>query len=467
MEHINSFGFRNFGQLDLGDRRRTKRLVKLADQLHRHPGGTLPDKFSEPCDLRALYRLVNCPKVTHQVIMNGHTAATRELIATLPATTVVILHDATELDYTTRTKVRPQLGQIGQGTHRGYICHNSLAVRADSGETLGLLSQILHHRADVPAEETVTEKRQRESRESRLWVKGARDCGAAPAGVRYVDVSDSLSDTFEYMAFEVGQQRLFVLRVRENRKLEKPVAGQRYLLPAARALPAMTTREVKICGTEKRQERIAMVQIAFAPVRVAVPSKHHGEYPKVPLDLWVVRVWETNPPVGEEAMEWILLTNFAVETEADVQECVGWYQRRPIIEEYHKGQKTGCGIETFQFEKIERLEPAIALVSAVATTLLRLRDAARAPDADRRAATEVVAAEYVEVLTAHYRKRLSATPTIKAFYMHVARLGGHQNRKSDGFPGWITLWRGWMKLQSMVDGYRAAQKKNRPKCGKT
>jgi hypothetical protein len=42
---------------------------------------------------------------------------------------------------------------------------------------------------------------------------------------------------------------------------------------------------------------------------------------------------------------------------------------------------------------------------------------------------------------------------VKAFYMHVARLGGHQNRKADGFPGWITLWRGWMKLQAMVDGY--------------
>jgi hypothetical protein len=40
-----------------------------------------------------------------------------------------------------------------------------------------------------------------------------------------------------------------------------------------------------------------------------------------------------------------------------------------------------------QFEKIERLEPAIALISAVATTLLRVRDAARAPDAETRPAS--------------------------------------------------------------------------------
>jgi hypothetical protein len=60
------------------------------------------------------------------------------------------------------------------------------------------------------------------------------------------------------------------------------------------------------------------------------------------------------------------------------------------------------------------------------------------------------------VLAKYYGARLGSEPSVWKFYMHVARLGGHQNRKGDGFPGWITLWRGWMRLQSMVDGYRAA-----------
>jgi len=129
--------------------------------------------------------------------------------------------------------------------------------------------------------------------------------------------------------------------------------------------------------------------------------------------------------------------------------------------------KTGCAIESLQFEKIERLEPAIALISAVGTTLLRLRDAARAPDAATRPATAVVDPVYVDVVAAHCGKGLGPRPVVKAFYMHVARLGGHQNRKCDGFPGWITLWRGWMKLQAMVDGYKAARLKNTVTCGKT
>ena len=32
----------------------------------------------------------------------------------------------------------------------------------------------------------------------------------------------------------------------------------------------------------------------------------------------------------------------------------------------------------------------------------------------------------------------------------LGRLGGHQNRPSDGMPGWMTLWRGWSQLQIMV-----------------
>jgi transposase-like protein len=462
-----SFGRSDFGHVDLGDRRRTRRLVSLVEQLCRHPGGTLPDKLNRPPDLRAFYRLMNRPEATHEVLMDSHAAATRQRICAADAAVVLQLHDATELDFTTKTTLLDHLGQIGQGTRRGYVCHNSLAVRADTGETLGLLSQILHHRADVPAGETLAESRAREDRESRLWVRGAAASGPAPAGVLCVDISDSLSDTFEYLAYEVTHERPFVLRAKENRKLVQAVAGQRYLLDAARQLPSGGSHSIQVLGSPQRSGRQTTVQVAFAAVQLAVPTKHQGEYVKRPLDLWVIRVWEPQTPAGEEPLEWILLTNVPVTDYAQAVVRIGWYQRRPIIEELHKGMKTGCAVETMQFEKIERLEPAIAVLSAVATTLLRLRDAARAADADQRPATQVVDAEYVEVLANHYGKRVGPNPSVLTFYKHVARLGGHQNRKGDGFPGWITLWRGWMKLQLMVDGYRAARRKYAASCGKT
>jgi len=472
-----SFAQANFGQLDLGDKRRTRRLVQSAEEMCRHPGGTLPDKLNRPADLRGFYRLMNHPAVTHQVVMDGHAAETRRSIAALGSGTALLLHDGTELDYTNIKSLKEQLSQIGQGTRRGYICHNSLAVRGDTGETLGLTSQILHQRARVPKNEKARQKRQRKDRESRLWVDGAKASGPAPPGVRCVDVSDSLSDTFEYMVFEVTHGRHFVLRARENRRLAEPLARQNHLFEAVRQLPAVGEREVRVheAPPQKtgrnprpgRKARITTAKVAFAPVRIARPGKRLGEYASKSLDLWAVRVWEPATPEGEQPLEWILLTNCPIRTIEEALECIGWYERRWIIEEYHKGMKTGCGIESLQLENIERLEPAIALISAVATTLLRLRDAARAPDAETRPATEVVDPVYVEVMAAHYGKRLGPRPTVKAFYMHVARLGGHQNRKGDGFPGWITLWRGWMKLQSMVDGYQAARRKNTATCGKT
>ena len=51
-----SFGEANFGHCDLGDKRRTARLVKAADQILAHPDKTLPQKFASPKDYRALLR---------------------------------------------------------------------------------------------------------------------------------------------------------------------------------------------------------------------------------------------------------------------------------------------------------------------------------------------------------------------------------------------------------------------------
>jgi hypothetical protein len=368
------------------------------------------------------------------------------------------------LDYTAKHRLGQQMSQIGQGTRRGYICHNSLAVRADTGATLGLTSQILHRRARVPKKESYACRRQRLDRESRLWMKGASESGPAPAGVRCVDVSDSLSDTFEYMAFEFANGRSFVLRQREQRRLAETVAGHNRLLAAVRAQPAVGQRAIVVQASPGRQARKTTVHIAFTPLVLAVPKTTHGDYVHEPLRVWAVRVWEENTPKGEEPLEWILLTNVPVNTVADAHERIGWYEQRWIIEEYHKGLKTGCRIESMQFAAIDRLEPAIAIVAAVATTLLQLRDAARAPGADIRPATDVVEADYVDVLVQHSSGRLSASPTVREFYRYVARLGGHQNRKCDGDPGWLTLWRGWTRLQAMLDGYRARNRK-RTRCG--
>ena len=158
----------------------------------------------------------------------------------------------------------------------------------------------------------------------------------------------------------------------------------------------------------------------------------------------------------------MLLTNEPVHDADDAWCVVGWYERRWIIEEYHKAMKTGCQIEDIQFTAEERLQPAIALLSAVALTLLNLRDASRDEKASTRRATELFSPEYVEVLSIWRYGKLRNELSVHDFFFALARLGGHQNRRGDHRPGWLVLWRGWTKLQCMLDGYLAGKRK---RCG--
>ena len=123
------------------------------------------------------------------------------------------------------------------------------------------------------------------------------------------------------------------------------------------------------------------MSVRAAPILVHRPTTRYGHHGNDPLPMWIVCVREENPPQSEKPIEWMLLTNEPVNTVEDALRVIDWYRARWIIEEYHKAQKTGCDVEKMHFQYEERLQPMIALMSIVALTLLRLRDAARAGDA--------------------------------------------------------------------------------------
>lgn len=461
-----SFGETMFGHAQLGDQRRTKRLVKLTDQLCRHPGGSLPEKLHSPKDLKALYRLCDCDDVTHQRLMDSVRPAVLSTIMQ-DNDTVLILHDGTELDYTSHKSLTGQLGQIGNGHGRGLLCHNSLAVKADSREVVGLANQILHRRVQVPKNETLPQRRARQSRESRLWLLGVAHLSA---DWRLVDVADQGADTFEFLEHEAHSGRRFVIRSHHARKSSvghERSAATSTVHAYARSLPAIGGRSIEVAAQARKGRRPARpahrarLLISAAAIMVHPPHAKHGEHGREPLPMWVVRVWEPHPCKGAKAIEWFLLTNEPVHALADADRVISWYQTRWVIEEFHKAMKTGCQIEELQFTDTERLEPMIALLSTVATTLLNLRAACEQPDAKTRPAHTVIDAAYVEVLSG-WRYREIRKLTVHEFFYALARLGGHQNRRSDKRPGWIVLWRGWTTLQAMLDGAEAIKRK---KCG--
>ena len=128
-----------------------------------------------------------------------------------------------------------------------------------------------------------------------------------------------------------------------------------------------------------------------------------------------------------------------------------------MIEELHKAQKTGCGMELPQFTTRKALEVTIGVLSVVAVQLLRLRDLAR--QAEDRPAGQVVDGPYVEALSLWRWKEVKPDLSAKEFLYALARLGGHLGRKGDRVPGWLVLWRGWMELQRLVEGMLLARLK--------
>ena len=456
MTTVASFGERHFGAALLGHQRRTQCLVRIANQIYRHPGGTLPTKLHEPKDYKAMDRLMNRPETTHAAVLEPHRQDTLQRMRQ-STRTVLVLHDTTELDYSGLRSIA-DLGPIGGGLNRGYLCHNSLAFDPQRHEVLGLANQILHRRRHVGRTESVKAKRERADRESRLWIDGIAATGPAPEGCFWVHVADRGADSFEFLGRPWGPHEGFVMRSKVNRVIRRGHdhnGAKGYLHTYVRALPLQGRREVVVSARAGQAERTAVVAVAFAPVLLWPPHVRRGLYEKRPLRLWVVRVAEINPPKGVKPLEWILLTGCPVATLEDAWERASWYECRWVIEEYHKAQKTGCAVEELQFTSSAALTPMIALLSVVAVTLLNLREASRRPDARTRPARELVDARYVAVLSAWRYKKVRRDLSIHDFFYAVARLGGHQNRKRDRRPGWLVLWRGWMALQHMVDGAEA------------
>ncbi|UUO04994.1 IS4 family transposase [Blastopirellula sp. J2-11] len=457
-----SLGQAMFGQAELGDKRRTNRAVAAFDSLCRHPGGTLPEKLAIGAELKGLYRLCENDAVEHSALIAAMHEYTLARIEEHQGP-VLVVHDATELDYSTLYSLTDDLGQIGRGNHRGYICQNVLAVDSESGEVLGLLDQILHCRDEVPENETLPEHRNRETRESLLWPRGAQHL---PDDWRLIDVADQGASTFEFFEHEYRSGRRFVIRNGKSRKVYPghEASGQKRLLRGyAKSLPELGRFTMDVQSQRGKQARKARKQAEFilrgGPILLCAPHGKHGHHGNDRLSIYVTYVEEAAPPRKEKQVSWLLLTNEPVRTFDDAWRVAQWYERRWVIEEFHKAQKTGCGIEKLQFTNVHRLQPAIAMLSAVALTLLNFRTASRSPDAKTRPASEVIDPEYVEVLSRWRHGKYDANWSVYEFFYALARLGGHQNRRNDKPPGWLILWRGWEKMQCMIDGYRVA------KCG--
>ena len=159
----------------------------------------------------------------------------------------------------------------------------------------------------------------------------------------------------------------------------------------------------------------------------------------------------------------MLLTSLPIGTLAQIKRLVGGYTQRWWVEEFHKALKSGTQVEASQLATGRALQALCAVLSLVALRLLETKLFARAfPDAPVR--PDQFAPELLRLLAAKL-----ACPrggwTQRTVWRAIARCGGFLDRKGDGEPGWITLWRGWRSLLNMVEGVVWYRKKGGQRCG--
>ena len=168
---------------------------------------------------------------------------------------------------------------------------------------------------------------------------------------------------------------------------------------------------------------------------------------------------EENPPPGEKAISWLLLTTLPVSNYTDACDCLEKYAHRWLIERYHYLLKSGCRVEELQLETAERMEKALATYAIVAWRLLWLTyEARKNPE---KKLDEVLETEEWQVLylaTQKQKQLPMVIPTLREGVRQIASLGGFLGRKGDGEPGVKTLWRGWQRLEDMAIGWQLTQK---------
>ena len=446
---------RQFGTCELGDERRAKRLIKLAAAVAEKPDASTPQQTEDWADCKAAYRLFARPEVTFEAVTSPHCAQTREAAPKF----ALILNDTTEINYGGERQIEG-VGRVGSTDSLGFYLHSALMIDGTSGEITGLAAQDLYKRPLKKVQRVSSAERKKLARETDVWGRVIDRVGPPPAGKQYLHICDRGADNFDIYCHLLQQRADWVIRAAQLTRKVRDAEKQKIALDAVvRAQPCGGSYELQVQENKDQPARTATLEVRWTPVVLPRPrggvSSYVRECGVKQIAMWVVDGREVRPPRGVDPLRWVLLTSVPVANFEAAWQTIEWYEKRPLIEEYHKCLKTGCSVEQRQYQFADRLEPVIGLLSVLAVRLLSLKTIARA-EPERRA-SGLVPSDWLKALALQLR-RPRKTTSVRDFFRAVASLGGFLGRKSDGEPGWQTIWRGMHQLLIAVRTMNAAER---------
>jgi hypothetical protein len=330
-------------------------------------------------------------------------------------------------------------------------------TRDDDKPTLA--SQTRGERAATPIEE----------KESFRWLLSLRharaEAGRCP-NTQIVYMADSEADIYEVIAEGAAEPRTvdWIIRSCQDRALvdddeERSVLD--YLRAELLASPVVYEHNISVRGREAkvacedrgrrqpRQSREAVVEVRAARITLRAPERKAGQLPDVTVN--VVLVSEKNPPEGDVAVEWLLLTSLPIATADQIRLIINYYCNRWMIEIFFRILKSGCRVEKRQFETLDRQLPCLAVYMIVAwRTLFVCRLGRSCPEISCEAI--FTPGEWRSVYRVVNRKEPpKEPPKLQEMVRLVAQLGGYVNKKNrKDEPGPQTVWLGLQRLHDIA-----------------
>src|ERR1700747_741894 len=406
---------------------------------------------------KSIHNFLSRPEVTPQEIIA--TAAQRTAKA-CAGRRIVAAQDTTEINFKNRDRARKGLGPAGDGKTPGFFCHGMVAIDADDQRLLGVVDAHIGTRPPEKAERR--RQRQIEDKESMRWLEGT----AAAANVlmdaaQLIVLGDREFDIYAQFA-RVPSGVELIVRTAQNRNLADDDARLFSAPTDWREFGRMAIRVPPHRPGEGA--RIASVAVKAGRVCIARPcNSDRADAPSVTLTM--VEVHEVDPPKGQKAIVWRLLTTMQVCGQPDelaaAQEIVQLYRLRWRIEQVFRAMKSdGFRLEETQIHQASRLFKlaAIAIVAAARTIqLVDARDGGRRPASDVADEKVLAAAEVIgPTLEGKTERQKNPHPPRSLAWLAwmVARLGGWNCYYKPAGPK--TMRAGWTRLAAMADGYAIA-----------
>jgi hypothetical protein len=450
-----------FATLDLNDARLDLRARRILDRFASKPSLSIPAACDgNEAEREAAYRFFANDKVDDVEILRAHRDATIQRMTAHPV--VLIAQDTTEFDVTRPHEVVDGAGPLTSETRLGFHTH---ALVAFTPERLCLGTIDADTWGRDPGEfGKRTQKRNKpiHQKESYRWVQGyERACEVAERlpNTKVVSVGDAESDIYECFRAalwaEPARKADWIIRAAQfDRRLAANDDEHHQLLQAMQHRRALGTFQMEITAKKGRSARSATMAVRAATVTLKPPPRP-AEQPRLPpVTINVVWVRETNPPAGEEPVEWMLLTSLPVATFEQACLVADYYAVRWQIEIYFKVLESGCQIEKLQLETADRIRPCLALYQIAAWRVLYATMLGReCPELS----CEVIfsAAEWKAVWTVQKQEPLPKhAPTLGVFMKLVGALGGHTGQAWDGPLGPKRMWIGLQRTTDFGHAWR-------------